>query len=630
MTMLDDELLDIDSETVSILFRNQQLYAGKRSSGWEDYLSRSSEPKRLLDESFYLPLYRLTREPMPWPQKTTRNMTFKRRKKYGGTIEYSVNVPLNNFGMASEGTMGGTMMDFKTGILESKIERILRLYEHAWVTPLQRPSEIRRKQAQLRHIVENKDYALLLEQLATSLNGMLVPHLHLSSLSKLLFSNVMGSSRSGAIHQQDQEAFFQDYLRMCAEFLRGYNQATHTLETIDAQPSPSPSLPSMIKTALGQRPLSDSYRVGREILESSPASFSELKSLLLKKNPSFTQEYVDSMALNWLKKDHKDAERMRQVLNQANYLGLEVKKLTERKFVDLYLLSESWRRFTYFSNPPIFTVPWLFASSDGDISSVSSLTDHLVVALAQAEYFRNHHGWSIPTILPKSEGIIDIRNGWYPLTPLWKGESPIKNNTQLDPHHRVEILDGTNRGGKTIDMKKTAFAVVCAMAGNYVPAEQGTRISYFDKVYFRLKGSGLNDRSALEQELTATGSVLTHLTNGSAVLVCIDEPWSSTNAKEGEALTYGLVRRISEMPTARGIFAIHYPQLRHHSMGIEGVAHAHFEYQEGEGKIITAHQKLPGPNPQPGYAFAIAMAEGLHSQVLAESMRLCKVNTHGK
>ena len=130
--------------------------------------------------------------------------------------------------------------------------------------------------------------------------------------------------------------------------------------------------------------------------------------------------------------------------------------------------------------------------------------------------------------------------------------------------------------------------------------------------------------------------VIEKIKTGSAALVCIDEPWSSTNAKEGEGLTYGLVKRISEIrqiaeiPRARGIFAIHYPQMRQHTLGIEGVVHSHFEYREEDGKVITNHQKLPGPNPQPGYAFAIARAEGLHPQVLAHAMSLYREKHHEK
>ncbi len=386
---------------------------------------------------------------------------------------------------------------------------------------------------------------------------------------------------------------------------------------------------------IDESPLFKSYRFAEEIVNDPPQTFGMLKYRLMKtiaEKPIAARERLEEVA------DSLQAERMEREVGYSYYdYGrieipnyLKTRTTLDKKYLNHYISLEQWRRFEYFSKSPILSVQWPFAGSDGDIVSANMLANQLIVAASQAEYFRDNKGWTLPQILPKEDGIIDIREGTYPLTSNFGKEELTPNNTLLDAKKRVEILDGTNRGGKTIDMKKTAFAVVCALAGNYVPAKHGTRISHFDKVYFRLKGSGLNDRSALEQELNAYDSVLKNVKNGSSVLICIDEAWSSTNAKEGEALTYGLVKRISELPTARGMFAIHYPQLKHHSLNIEGVIHSHFEYQEINGNVLTAHKKLPGANPQPGYAFVMAKAEGLNQQILAHAYSLSKVNTNGK
>ena len=645
MIMLDDKVRAIDSETIAILFRNQPLRTGKYSErNWSPWYEEEKRPERMLDDSFYWPLQERLSNLMPPLEKTKREITVK--KKYPFTGEEVIRVPLNNFLMASYGMMGGKSLKYFPTIREDKRKEIVELYEDSWVKPLPTPSAIQKRQQELRELVEDKPYADKIDGLAQSLNNMLLPHLHLSSLTKLLISNTLGASRSGAIHRKDQDAFYHDYLRFCREFVNWYDKSKAISSSVQPTSQNMKGIARGISSLLTESPLLSSYGVARSLSDDTPSSFGKLQERVMAHvsgKPLATKMNLEKLAERVYKLRttfwyHDSPPRWIKIFDNNKSKKMRP-TITEKEYMDFYLYKEQRRRLAYFSVKSASRIPWPFAQSDNAIVAINRLANHLTAALSHAEYLRNSEGWTVPNILPKRRGVIDIKNGWYPLTPLYNGEKFAYNDTYLNGQQRVEILDGTNRGGKTIDMRKTAFAVVCALAGNYVPAGEGTRISYFDNVYIRLKGSGLNDQSALEQELNATGNILAKIKTGSAALVCIDEPWSSTNAKEGEGLTYGLVRRISEIrqiaeiPSARGVFAVHYPQMRQHTLGIEGVVHSHFEYREENGAVITNHQKLPGPNPQPGYAFVIARAEGLHPQVLAHAahaMRFYREKHHEK
>jgi len=639
MIMLDDKVRAIDSETIAVLFRNQPLRTGKYSEWREDWwYLKSKRPEQLLDHSFYAPLNERLAGLMPLQEKTKREVVIKSESSL--INGESRQVPINNFLMSSLGGRGGKSIEYLPDIRRCKQREAITLYENSWVQPLPTLDAIQKRQQVLHELVNDKPYADRIEALAQSLNNMLLPHLHLSALSKLLASNALGSSRSGSIHTRDQDAFYQDYLRFCGEFVNWYEKTNILSSGFQPTSKDMKGIVGGICSILAESPIASSYKLARDMLDDIPASYSGLRERLMRTisgKPLASKERLEKLAENIRAANKRREQEPWDWRDRRSSVPKVLKKVKEwsieKKYMNSYLIAEQTRRFEYFLEKPHLSVSWPFAQSDSAIVSINRLANQLVVAVSHAEYIRNNSGnpgWTLPEILPKGKGIIEIKNGWYPLTTLEKGEKFTPNDTYLSNQQRVEILDGTNRGGKTIDMRKTAFAVICALAGNYVPAEEGTRISYFDEVYIRLKGSGLNDQSALEQEINATGNVLAKIKSLSAVLVCIDEPWSSTNPNEGEAMTYGLVRRIAEMPTARGIFAIHYPQLRHHSLGIKEVSHSHFEYQEAGGEIQTNNLKLPGPNPQPGYAFAMARAENLHPQVLHHAISLYRRSLHGK
>ena len=98
-----------------------------------------------------------------------------------------------------------------------------------------------------------------------------------------------------------------------------------------------------------------------------------------------------------------------------------------------------------------------------------------------------------PIIVPKEENCLIIRNG---RTPNWRGYVP--NNTHLDSDQRVEVLEGVNNGGKTIDMKKAMCIAIAALSGSWVPADY-VKVSLRDHIVLRQKGKG-DVISAMQQD----------------------------------------------------------------------------------------------------------------------------------
>ncbi|MCH8317173.1 MAG: hypothetical protein IIA88_01540 [Bacteroidetes bacterium] len=185
----------------------------------------------------------------------------------------------------------------------------------------------------------------------------------------------------------------------------------------------------------------------------------------------------------------------------------------------------------------------------------------------------------------------------------------------MDGQYGVEIIDGVNAGGKTIDVKKAIFITTLALTGTYVPAEHA-RISFFDRVRFRIKKTGIYENSALREELNDLGSALKAL--GTPILLGLDETFTSTNGLEGEAMTYALVQRLAQDGKARAIITSHYPTLQEilQDPQAPGVKFSHFQFTREDNRLVFSYQKRVGPNTRGDYAIAIAENEQLSPGII--------------
>ncbi|MFH2021287.1 MAG: hypothetical protein ABIJ34_07775 [archaeon] len=231
--------------------------------------------------------------------------------------------------------------------------------------------------------------------------------------------------------------------------------------------------------------------------------------------------------------------------------------------------------------------------------------------------------WVRPIIEEREMNCLWIKGGYWPLTPLEDSKTIVRNDTHLTKYKRAEILEGVNKGGKTIDMKKALYIAVLALSGCFVPAGYA-RVSVRDRIVCREKGTG-DLLSGLQQD--AKSAKDTDPVSGEHWLSAMDETFTSTEKKGGRALTYGVVKNAVDQQNSLLIISSHYPDLGTDLKGDDRVRFSNFsfnktivqpksEFGEPSIEITFPYIKRDGVLKVFEYAIAVAETRGFDEEVL--------------
>ncbi|MDF2614018.1 MAG: mismatch repair protein MutS domain protein [Clostridia bacterium] len=176
---------------------------------------------------------------------------------------------------------------------------------------------------------------------------------------------------------------------------------------------------------------------------------------------------------------------------------------------------------------------------------------------AKAKYSKSVEG-----IMPKVNdyGKIIIKGGRH---PLLKGHA-VPLDFKIGEEFRSLIITGPNAGGKTIVLKTVGLLTLAMQSGFHLPAEEGTELSVFDKVFV-----DIGDDQSLENSLSTFSSHVKNLagiineTNKSTLLL-FDEIGSGTEPNEGAALAIAILEEVYQKG-AITLATTHYGEIKNFS-----------------------------------------------------------------
>lgn len=243
--------------------------------------------------------------------------------------------------------------------------------------------------------------------------------------------------------------------------------------------------------------------------------------------------------------------------------------------------------------------------ADSVLTSYDALIS-LDVIFAKAKF-----AYNTAAIMPKlnDKGNIILKRARHPLISK---SCVVPITVQLGVDYDSLIITGPNTGGKTVTLKTIGLLTLMTMCGMMIPADDGSEIAIFGKVF-----ADIGDEQSIAQSLSTFSSHMVNIVSvlnsaGSDTLVLLDELCAGTDPIEGAALAKAIIMKLLSVG-AKTVVTTHFPELKAYAIDTERVENASCEF---DIKTLKPTYRLIVGVPGKSNAFAISKRLGISDDII--------------
>ena len=192
----------------------------------------------------------------------------------------------------------------------------------------------------------------------------------------------------------------------------------------------------------------------------------------------------------------------------------------------------------------------------------------------------------------------------------------VANDLALSSDRPALMLTGPNAGGKTVALKTLGLCAMLVQIGCWVPADEGSRVDYFDGVFASIGDaqSVAEDLSSFSGHLAVLRELVTHA--GPGHLALLDEIAVGTDPAQGAALAQAVIEQLVERGS-RLVITTHFGRLKSLAVLDPRFTAAAVEYREGR----PTYRLVSGSTGE-SHALSIARTMGIDPTILARAEHL--------